>query len=241
MEKVQQLPDLVLAVYLTPDVTIQSSNQNEGKLTLTEPTHGASPPLSLTSFYFEVTKQLLKDSVHKDLRDSTIITFSINIDGSVSFDELLPPNPRILDHLQKNKNEFSRWKNAIQNKIPVRQSFQFSVNLEEVEEIFFVAEESAYPHRGIADFYKFIGKSIRYPAEARRRGLEGKVFVEFIIDKDGTISEAKVVKGIGGGCDEEAIRVLLTSSPWMPGKQRGKPVKQRYTLPIIFSLSDSRY
>jgi protein TonB len=67
-------------------------------------------------------------------------------------------------------------------------------------------------------------------------GVEGKVFVQFVIGKDGSISDVKVIKGIGAGCDEEAIRIVQSSPAWNPGKQRGKPVKQRYTLPIQFKL-----
>lgn len=67
-------------------------------------------------------------------------------------------------------------------------------------------------------------------------GIEGRVFIEFLIGKDGTLSEIKVIKGIGGGCDEEALRVIQGSPNWNPGKQRGVPVKQRYTLPIVFKL-----
>lgn len=107
---------------------------------------------------------------------------------------------------------------------------------EEVEEIFTVVEETAAPKGGMAAFYKMVGDKMKYPAQARRMGVEGKVFVQFVIGKDGSISDVKVIKGIGAGCDEEAIRVVQSSPAWNPGKQRGKAVKQRYTLPIIFKL-----
>jgi protein TonB len=107
---------------------------------------------------------------------------------------------------------------------------------EEVEEIFTVVEETATPKGGMSAFYKFVGEKIKYPAQARRMGVEGKVFVQFVIGKDGSISDVKVIKGIGAGCDEEAIRIVQSSPAWNPGKQRGKPVKQRYTLPIQFKL-----
>jgi protein TonB len=81
-----------------------------------------------------------------------------------------------------------------------------------------------------------VSDKMKYPAQARRMGVEGKVFVQFVIGKDGAISDVKVLKGIGAGCDEEAIRVVQSSPSWNPGKQRGKAVKQRYTLPIIFKL-----
>jgi periplasmic protein TonB len=109
---------------------------------------------------------------------------------------------------------------------------------EEVDEIFTVVEETATPKGGIGAFYKYVGDKMggKYPAQARRMGVEGKVFVSFVIGKDGSISDVKVMKGIGAGCDELAIKVMQEAPAWNPGKQRGKPVKQRYTLPISFKL-----
>jgi periplasmic protein TonB len=107
---------------------------------------------------------------------------------------------------------------------------------EEVDEIFSVVEETATPKGGLPAFYKFVGEKMKYPAQARRMGVEGKVFVQFVIGKDGSINDVKIIKGIGAGCDEEAARVMQSAPSWNPGKQRGKPVKQRYTLPIIFKL-----
>lgn len=107
---------------------------------------------------------------------------------------------------------------------------------EEVEEIFTIVEDPASPKGGMAAFYKYVSEKIKYPAQARRMGVEGRVFVEFVIDKDGSITDVKSVKGIGAGCDEEAVRILREAPKWTPGKQRGKPVKQRMVLPIIFKL-----
>ncbi len=107
---------------------------------------------------------------------------------------------------------------------------------EETDQIFTIVEESATPKGGMAAFYKFVGDKIKYPPQARRMGIEGRVFVEFVIGKDGRLSEVRAIKGIGAGCDEEAVRIVQSAPPWNPGKQRGKPVKQRYTLPIIFKL-----
>ena len=111
------------------------------------------------------------------------------------------------------------------------------VEEEEPDKIFLVVEQSAEPRGGMAGFYKFISENIRYPGQARRMNVEGKVFVEFVVDKDGTLNQFTVVKGIGAGCDEEAIRVVSLSPPWSPGKQRGKPVRQRMVLPIYFKLT----
>jgi TonB family protein len=91
---------------------------------------------------------------------------------------------------------------------------------------------------GLEKFYELIGKNIRYPSEARRNGIQGRVIVSFIIEKDGTLTNVKVIRGIGDGCDEEAIRIIKLSSPWMPGIQNGNLVRVSYTVPIGFSLSN---
>ena len=107
---------------------------------------------------------------------------------------------------------------------------------EESDEIFTVVEESATPKGGMQAFYKYVGEKVKYPSQARRMGIEGRVFVQFVIGKDGQLSDVTAIKGIGAGCDEEAVRIVQSAPAWNPGKQRGKPVKQRYTLPIIFKL-----
>jgi protein TonB len=109
---------------------------------------------------------------------------------------------------------------------------------ENPDEIFLVVEQNAEPVGGVSAFYKYVKESIRYPAQARRTNTTGKVFVEFVIERDGTISKVETVKGIGAGCDEEAVRIVGGSPKWNPGKQRGKPVRQRMVLPITFMLAD---
>jgi periplasmic protein TonB len=111
------------------------------------------------------------------------------------------------------------------------------VEEEESEEIFLVVEENAQPQGGISAFYRYVGENIKYPAQARRLRVEGRVFIEFVVGKDGKIFNAYAVKGIGAGCDEEAVRIIMSSPPWSPAKQRGKPVKQRMVLPITFKLA----
>jgi protein TonB len=107
---------------------------------------------------------------------------------------------------------------------------------EDVDQIFLVVEEPASPKGGMQAFYKYVQENMKYPAQARRMGVEGKVFVEFVVNRDGSIQDVKVVKGIGAGCDEEAVRVVASAPPWNPGKQRGKPVRSRFVVPITFKL-----
>jgi protein TonB len=92
------------------------------------------------------------------------------------------------------------------------------------------------PENGYEGFYNLLRKEMKYPTKSRLGNIEGKVFVQFVISEDGSISQQKIIKGIGGGCDEEALRVLSLSK-WKPGKQRGRPVKVRMVLPIHFKLS----
>ncbi|MEO6849611.1 MAG: TonB family protein [Mucilaginibacter sp.] len=90
---------------------------------------------------------------------------------------------------------------------------------------------------GVQQFYKFLQHTMHYPAEAKERNIQGKVFTEFVVNEDGTLSDIKIVSGIGGGCDEEVLRVLRLSPPWIPEMLYGIPVRVPYTMPISFLLS----
>jgi protein TonB len=85
---------------------------------------------------------------------------------------------------------------------------------------------------------KFLSKHINYPLIAKENGIQGKVYVTFVVSKTGQISGVKVVRGIGGGCDEEAVRVIQMMPPWIPGRQNGKPVPVQFSLPLKFTLSN---
>jgi protein TonB len=108
---------------------------------------------------------------------------------------------------------------------------------EDPDQIFLVVEQSAAPKGGFETFYKYVNSNLKYPAQARRMQIQGRVFIEFVVDKDGSITNVVAIKGIGAGCDEEAIRIVQNAPPWDPGKQRGRPVKQRMVLPITFKLA----
>jgi TonB family protein len=87
---------------------------------------------------------------------------------------------------------------------------------------------------------KYVAENIEYPQEAKDKNISGRVFVGFVIEKDGSVSNVKVVRGIGGGCDEEAARVIKGMPKWKPGKQDGKPVRVNYMMPVFFKLDDSQ-
>jgi periplasmic protein TonB len=109
-------------------------------------------------------------------------------------------------------------------------------DIETEPEVFDIVESMPKYVGGMGEFYKFVGENLKYPSQARRIGVGGKVFVHFIVDKDGTLSNIKIARGIGAGCDEEVLRILAMSPNWIPGKQRGNPVRVRMMLPITFRL-----
>jgi protein TonB len=104
------------------------------------------------------------------------------------------------------------------------------------EEIFVIVESMPEYPGGINTLYQYISDQIHYPVMAKELGIQGKVFVTFVIETDGSVSGVEVLRGIGGGCDEEAIRVVNSLPKWKPGKQRGVPVRVRYNLPVKFTL-----
>lgn len=103
-------------------------------------------------------------------------------------------------------------------------------------EIFTVVEEQPGYPGGEEARISFLQQNIRYPEEAKELGIQGRVFVTFVVEVDGSITDVRVLRGIGGGCDEEAIRVVRAMPKWVPGKQRGVPVRVQFNLPIKFTL-----
>ncbi|WP_316795657.1 TonB family protein [Pedobacter agri] len=89
---------------------------------------------------------------------------------------------------------------------------------------------------GMKAFTKYMERNLRYPSRAQEESIQGKVFVSFVVEKDGSITDVKVLRGIGFGCDEEAMKVIKKSPLWKPGKNKGTPVRVRYNMPINFNL-----
>ncbi len=107
---------------------------------------------------------------------------------------------------------------------------------ESSEEIFMVVEEMPEFREGAVALMKFITQSIRYPVVAQENGIQGRVVCSFVVNKDGSIVDAEIVRGIDPSLDKEALRVINSMPKWKPGKQRGKPVRVKFTMPITFRL-----
>jgi protein TonB len=95
--------------------------------------------------------------------------------------------------------------------------------------------EPGYPG-GMSAFYHYIYDNLKYPDKARKKNIQGKVLISFVIEKDGSLVDIKVLKGVASDIDAEAIRLIKESPKWKPGIQNGQPVRVQYSMPIDFSL-----
>ena len=116
-------------------------------------------------------------------------------------------------------------------------SIGFHPHIDE-EEVFYIVEDMPTFNGGdpATEFRKYIGQNLRYPEIAAENGISGRVIVQFAVNKVGTVVDAKVVRSVDPALDKEAIRVVMSSPKWTPGKQRGKSVKVLFTFPINFVL-----
>ena len=108
--------------------------------------------------------------------------------------------------------------------------------LENGEQVFRVVEVMPKFPGGDAELLKFIAKNVKYPQESQNKGEQGRVICSFVVTKDGTLTNYKVIRGISPALDQEAVRVLQMMPRWTPGTQRGEPVAVKYTVPITFKL-----
>ncbi len=104
------------------------------------------------------------------------------------------------------------------------------------EEVFLVVEEDPEFPGGLEALSKFIADNIKYPQLAKENNITGRVFVSFVVEKDGRVGQVKILRDIGGGCGNEAVRVVKLMPRWKPGKQRGKAVRTQFNLPVNFDL-----
>jgi len=114
-------------------------------------------------------------------------------------------------------------------------------NIDEIKKdtlVFVVVEESPEFQGGDQARIEYLIKNINYPKKARKAGIQGTVYITFIIEKDGKVSNVRILRGIGGGCDEESLRVVKNMPKWKPGRQRGKNVRVQYNMPLKFTLKD---
>lgn len=156
-------------------------------------------------------------------------------------DELPPPPPDMDKYFDEDGNilpQYLEYFDEDGNFILIPQ-----VEIEEDEEeyettIFTVVEESAMFPGGQEELMKYISENLRYPQQAREIGTQGLVYVTFVVERDGSLTDIKILRDIGAGCGEEAVRIVKTMPKWTPAKQRGKAVRMQFNLPVKFSLAE---
>ncbi|MBP5418410.1 MAG: energy transducer TonB [Bacteroidales bacterium] len=159
--------------------------------------------------------------------------------------KLLPPPPKLADiiNITDNDAEIDEDLELINSEIDDNTEISYQnieVEAEDEEDddnaIFFTAEEMPIFPGGESALMKYLAQSVKYPAIAQDNGVQGRVFVSFVIDKNGDVTDVKVMRPTDPNLDKEAIRVVKSMPKWTPGKQRGKAVKVSYTVPINFVL-----
>ena len=109
--------------------------------------------------------------------------------------------------------------------------------VEKAPKVWLTSEVAPMPEGGYENFYDFVRKNLKYPSQAHRMNIEGKVYVNFTVNEDGELVDFEILKGIGAGCDEEVLRIMRKAPKWNPGKQRGIPVRVKRVMPIEFRLN----
>ena len=195
----------------------------------------------------------------KNISGRVFVGFVIEKDGSVS-------NVKVVrgigggcdEEAARVIKEMPKWKPGMQKGKPVRVNYMMpiffklddgqpakSVKKEKASNpdmtpdkngVYQIVEEMPQYPGGENALMDYVSKNVVYPKEAQEKGISGRVFVSFIVEKDGSVSNVKVMRGIGGGCDEEAVRVISGLPKWKPGKMKGKPVRVSYMMPITFRL-----
>jgi protein TonB len=157
-----------------------------------------------------------------------------------------PPPPKVVDMLvivddnTEIQDELQIEDSEANDKTAITAVMQATSTTKEVEKedtpVFFIVEEMPEFPGGQSALINFIAKSVKYPVIAQENGIQGKVFVNFVVAKDGSVTNAKIARGVDPSLDKEALRVVNSLPKWKPGKQGGKPVRVSYTVPINFQL-----
>ena len=160
------------------------------------------------------------------------------VDNSEPESEPVPEQDDLDDAIISTKNvEGDKVESIAEVPPPVAPPAETKVaEVEESNEAFLSVEMMPSFAGGNSEMYKFLGKMLKYPSAAQRAGVGGRVYMSFIIEKDGSITDVQVVKSVGFGLDEEATRVVKLMPKWNPGKQNGRNVRVKFTIPVTFKL-----
>lgn len=199
--------------------------------------------LSLVYIGLEWTKSEV--TVYEDVNTSALVEDELDI--IITKPEVAPPPPpppapevvEVLNVVDDKKEVATIEINTEEDKnkkIAISAPVAAPVYEEEDNVVFQVVETMPSFPGGDAELFKYLGKNINYPVIAQENGIQGRVICQFVVNKDGSIVDVVVVRSVDQSLDKEAIRVIKSMPNWSPGKQRGKSVRVKYTLPVNFKL-----
>lgn len=211
------------------------------------------------SGYLQETLRYPSEAREKGIEGTVYLSFVVDEDGSIRDAEVLRGIGSGCDEeaLQVIKNS-PPWEAGMQKdqkvKVKMRIPIRFALGKKDAEmigqtenflkefaknpgqEVFDMVENMPTPQGGLEAWNLYLGNHLTYPSEAREKGIKGTVYVAFVVDADGSIRDTEILRGIGGGCDEEALQVIKNSPRWKPGLQNGKKVNVRIRMPVRFAL-----
>ncbi|MBV8390031.1 MAG: energy transducer TonB [Mucilaginibacter sp.] len=213
----------------------------------------------ITNFYNYLQQNIgyPKRALIQRVQGKVFVGFVVEKDGSLTNIKILRSvSPEIDAEAGRAISNSPNWFPALLNGLQVRAQYVVPItfklppeniikqqllmdslrNLPPDRKIFTAVEQEPTFPGGIEKFYNFLQSNIRYPVAAFKNKVQGRVFISFIVERDGSLSDVRVVRGIGSGCDEEAARVISISPRWKSGIQNGRPVRVAYTIPVSFDL-----
>lgn len=216
--------------------------------------HGAEFPGGMANFYkfIAVNVQYPEHAFKDSIQGKIYLSFIVEKDGQLTNVKVLKGLSPDLDEEAIRLLEISpKWNPGEQNNLPVRQKLSLPISFilkdtislkqesADSSDIYSKVDQIAEFPGGVSALYNFLGKRLNYPELARARGIQGKVFVQFVVEKDGSLSNIKIMRSIGYGFAEEVVRVLKLSPKWNPAKKNGAPVRTLFTMPVNFTEATS--
>ncbi|MGZ3834741.1 MAG: energy transducer TonB [Mucilaginibacter sp.] len=203
------------------------------------------------------------ESSNKNIQGKVFVTFVVEKDGSLTDVKILRGVSSDIDaEAIKVVNNSPKWKPSSNSGTPVRAQYSLPINFKlpprelnnkiqtieklspsQIDSIYSkktftaVEQEPEFPG-GIDKFYKFLLNNLHYPDQARENNIRGKVFVSFVVDRDGSLIDIRILTSLSKETDEEALRLLKLSPKWKPGMQNGRPVRVAYTIPVPFPINE---
>ena len=183
------------------------------------------------------------EAMKNDVQGRVIIQFVVKKDGSISDTKVVKSVDPLLDkEALRVINAMPKWKPGMHEGKAVNVTYtipvSFKLTNESVDEngVYMKCDQMPMYPGGMQELMKYLQKNIKYPDEAKKKGIQGRVIVQFIVEKDGNIKDTKVIRGVDSSLDNEALRVINAMPKWEPGKHNGEAVSVKYTVPVAFKL-----